>query len=417
MAKKEKKTAEVSDVKETKEAKAKSQKAAASTADSAKKKKYTVEDILAGQGQMVDENGKKKKIKVKMKSKLRSREARWGYFFTFPWIIGAAVFLVYPIVMAVFWAFCERQNLGIYGVRYKALDTPFENFTNVFNKNLTLWSDLGTFLMKMVIAVPLITVFALLMALMLNTEIKGKGIYRTLFFLPVVIVSGPTMSMMTGASTDVISAVDMSTFTTLATTYLPGFLATAVSYVFENIILFLWYSGVQILIFISALQKMDPALYEAAKIDGGSSWECFWKITLPTLMPMILLNAIYTLISLSQDENISTLITSIKSAMLDATLGVNYASAFAIMYTIVVLLLAGVVALLLMPKKDVYDKQIKKNKKMEKRTRKQMAKTEKRVAKNAKKFEAAEAKKEKQIAELKAKGKYKEEEKGGRLDG
>ena len=84
------------------------------------------------------------------------------------------------------------------------------------------------------------------------------------------------------------------------------------------------------------LSNRDVSLYEAAKIDGGSNWECFWKITLPTIKPMLLLNAIYTVVFLSQDAIISPLIDTIKAA-LQSVMGYGYAAAFAWMYAIVVL--------------------------------------------------------------------------------
>ena len=101
-------------------------------------------------------------------------------------------------------------------------------------------------------------------------------------------------------------------------TFLPHSVAESIGEIFSNMIMILWYSGVQILIFLSALQKIDPALYEAAKIDGGSKWECFWKITLPTIKPMILLNAVYSVIFLSSNEQ-NDLINMIESAMFSGT--------------------------------------------------------------------------------------------------
>lgn len=100
--------------------------------------------------------------------------------------------------------------------------------------------------------------------------------------------------------------------------FLPAALAKPISRVFENMITILWYSGVQILIFLSALQKIDPSQYEAAKIDGGSGWECFWKITLPTIKPMILLNCVYTIVFISNNDQ-NEIIELIKNAMFSGT--------------------------------------------------------------------------------------------------
>ena len=155
----------------------------------------------------------------------------------------------------------------------------------------------------------------------------------------------------------------------------------------------LWYSGVQILIFLSSLQKIDPAMYEAAKIDGGSGWECFWKITLPTIKPMILLNLVYTIVFISNNDT-NPIIGLIKNAMFSGTKekGYGYASAMAWLYSVVVLLIVGIFALLFMAKKDVYAKQVKKAKKQRKKEEREIKKIRRRSARNAAKQARAESK-------------------------
>jgi ABC-type sugar transport system permease subunit len=153
-------------------------------------------------------------------------------------------------------------------------------------------------------------------------------------------------------------------------------------------IMILWYSGVQILIFLSALQKVDPALYEAAKIDGGSGWECFWKITLPTIKPMILLNAVYTVIFLSGNEQ-NRLINMIESAMFSGTKekGYGYASAMAWMYALIVTMVVALFFLLLGSKKDAYDRLVIKRRKALRKEELNHKKIERRNRRNAAKRE------------------------------
>ena len=155
----------------------------------------------------------------------------------------------------------------------------------------------------------------------------------------------------------------------------------------------LWYSGVQILIFLSALQKIDRSVYEAAKIDGGSGWECFWKITLPTIKPMIMLNCVYTVVFISNNDQ-NVIIEMIKAAMTSGTKekGYGYAAAMAWMYSLVVLIIVGLFALLFMAKKDAYAKQVAKVKKQMKKERRLEKKIERRSARNAKKIQRARSK-------------------------
>jgi ABC-type sugar transport system permease subunit len=108
----------------------------------------------------------------------------------------------------------------------------------------------------------------------------------------------------------------------------------------------LWFSGVQILIYLSSLQKIDKSIYEAASIDGASAWEAFWKITLPSLNTTTLIIAIYTVITLSHfSEN--KVIKYIYGQTYAVGSGIGYASAMSFLYFIVLILLLVVVFLLL----------------------------------------------------------------------
>ena len=134
-------------------------------------------------------------------------------------------------------------------------------------------------------------------------------------------------------------------------------------------------------------------MYEAAKIDGGSGWEGFWKITLPTIKPLILLNCVYTVVFISNNDQ-NSIIELIKNAMFSGTAekGYGYASAMAWLYSIVVLLIVGLFALLFVAKKDVYEKQVKKAKKAMKKEQRLTRKIERRSARNAKKIQKARTK-------------------------
>ncbi len=358
-----------------------------------KKKKYTVEELLSQNERMelFDEYGRKKKIKVKVKvGRLKKRENRMGYIFILPYVIGALLCMAYPVIMSFIYSF---HFVRITHTGMELDPKGLENYASVLDKNVTLTTDLLSLTAKLIMGVPLIVVFALLMAMMLNMKLKGKGFFRTIFFLPVIVVSGPVMSMINSSNSS-IQAVDMTIIENAIRQTFPMWMADSVMWVFSNIIMLLWYAGVQILIFLAALQKIDTALYEAAKIDGGSNWECFWKITLPTIKPFLLLNAIYTVVFLSQDTIINPVITLVKNAV-TSPLGYGYSSAFAWMYSMVILLFVGVVALLFKQKKDVYEKQIRKTKKLEKKTRKKLAKHQKELVKNQKKLQKAIIREEK----------------------
>lgn len=329
-----------------------------------------------------DKTNKKNKRKLKEGS-LAKRDAIAGLLFITPWIAGALIFLAYPLITSFRYSLYKIRMLPT-GMRFRYVG--YGNFTEVLFSQTEFTTEMISYLVSTIISVPIIVVFALIIAIMLNQNVKGKGFFRLIFFLPVIIVSGPILGMLNQEGAGSLTSIDTQAITTILEETLPDALADPISDLFENMVTILWYSGVQILIFISALQKIDRSMYEAAKIDGGSGWECFWKITLPNIKPMILLNIVYTIVFISNNEQ-NSIIGLIQNSMFSGTQekGYGYASAMAWMYSVVVLLLVGLFAALFMSKKDVYEKQVKKAKKAHKKEQRQLKQIERRSARNAKK--------------------------------
>lgn len=332
---------------------------------------------------------KMKKPRIKL-GKLEKREARAGWLFVLPWVIGVAVFMLYPLCQSFYYMWF---NIRITPLGTKFIPVGIGNFTQIWLENPEFPQQIVTYLWQTIVEVPIIVVFALMIAIMLNGKIKCRGLFRLIFFLPVIIVSGPVMNMLVDQGAATIPAMNVQSIVAALENFLSPGLASSIGDIFSNMIMILWYSGVQILIFLSALQKIDSALYEAAKIDGGSQWECFWKITLPTIKPMILLNAVYSVIFLSGNEQ-NSLITMIKSAMFSGTKekGYGYASAMAWMYSVIVTLIVLLFFLLLGSKKDIYDRQVKRRKREMKKEARTVKKIERRGIRNAKKIQKARKK-------------------------
>ena len=336
----------------------------------------------------------KKALKERMKhlksGKLERRYARMGYIFMIPWFIGAAVFLAYPLGSS-FWYALNNIRITPLGRIFSFVGQG--NFTQILIQDPDFMIYLVDYLTSTIISTPIIVVFALIIAMMLNMKIKGKGFFRLIFFLPVIIVSGPILGMLTAEGAGSISAIDTQSLTSAISSVLPDIIAKPISDVFNNMITTLWYSGVQILIFLSGLQKIDKSMYEAAKIDGGSAWECFWKITLPNLKSMILLNTIYTVVFISNNSD-NPIIGLIKESMFSGTKekGYGYASAMAWLYSVVVLILVGLFALLLATRKDQYEKQVKRAMKARKKEQKNKKRIERRNRRNARRIEQQRAK-------------------------
>lgn len=306
--------------------------------------------------------GKKDSSKRYQPGRLKARENRMGYVFVAPWMVGAVIFVIYPLVQSFLFSL-NKIKLTPRG-RVNTF-VGIKNFTDIWAEDPDFVTNLQSYLTETILAIPIIVVFALLIAMLLNGKIKCRGFFRLIFFLPVIIASGPVMNQLTDQGAATIPALDVTMIQYMLSGSLPNFLAEPISSVFSNFVMLLWYSGVQILLFLAALQKIDGSLYEAAKIDGGSAWECFWKITLPTIKPMILLNAIYTVVFMSNNEQ-NDIINLIYTTMFSVDGGYGYASAMAWMYSLIELLIIGLVALLIMGRKGEYEKNIKRANKQRK---------------------------------------------------
>lgn len=329
---------------------------------------------------------KKNRQKIKP-GRLAKREAITGLIFVSPWIVGALLFLAYPLITS-FWYALNNIRITPLGKRYTFL--AYGNFTQILMSDADFPMQLIDYLVSTIISVPIIVVFALIIAMMLNQEIKARGFFRLIFFLPVIIVSGPILGMLNSQGAGSITAIDTQAITAAIMNFLPSALGEPIAEIFQNMVTILWYSGVQILIFLSGLQKIDRSMYEAAKIDGGSGWECFWKITLPTIKPLILLNCVYTVVFISNNDQ-NSIIELIKNSMFSGTTekGYGYASAMAWLYSLVVILIVGLFALLFLARKDVYERQVKKAKREAKKEQRNVKKIERRSARNAKKIQKA----------------------------
>lgn len=291
-----------------------------------------------------------------MKLNNRKREAIIGLLFISPWILGYLIFGLFPICYSFFLSF---NDVTITASGIQAVFSGFINFQRAFSTDMEMVNELLTFLKESLFMVFIINVFAILFAVLLNGKIKGRGFFRTIFFLPVVVVSGPVMAELLGKEVITMPNIgNLSIINMFGEIFGNGLQSFIVS-TFSNLIYMFWFSGVQLIIYLTILQKMDKSMYEAAQIDGASVWESFWKITLPSLKPSILINLVYTLILLATFDN-NGVITTIKSAMFDPKKGFGFASALAWIYFLVLLIIIIIVVLIFYGRFGKKEKHLKK---------------------------------------------------------
>ena len=286
--------------------------------------------------------------KVKISRALRDNLI--GYSFIGIWIIGFFIFMLYPFISSLIYSMSKVTILGTgIDIQYHG----FKNFVQIFEieEGFAFVEALIGFLREIVFQVPIIIVFSVLIAVLLNREIKGRGFFRSIFFLPVIISSGPVINELISQGAGGANIFESYGFITIIENTLNPGLSAPIINLFSQIIIIFWFSGVQILIFLAGLQKVDRQIYEAAKVDGAGPWESFWKITLPSLSSLVFVNVIYTIVLLSTfSEN--DVIVEIKRNMFNINTGYGMASAMAWVYFIIVMLLIGLVALIFLPKQQ-----------------------------------------------------------------
>ena len=277
------------------------------------------------------------------------REWGFGYLFISPWIVGVSIFFLYAMVQSLRFSF-SRVELSNGVILHPLENGIFENFVKVFTTDVNFPGILANFGVGLVLQLPIIISFSLIIALLLNSKIRCRSLFRMIFFLPVIIATGPVMSQLTAQGVSSVPMVSQNALLGVLSG-LPEFIYTPINNLFSSLIMILWNSGIQILIFLAGLQKVPRTLYEAAKIDGASGWESFWKITLPTVKPLILLNSIYTVVTLATGGS-NEIIELIYTATYTATQGYSYAMAMSWIYTLVVAVILVIVFLLLREKSD-----------------------------------------------------------------
>jgi len=313
---------------------------------------------------------------MKLKMNRRARENVLGYLFVSIWIIGFLVFTLIPIVKTMIFSF---KNVTITAEGIKTSYVGLKNYKGAFLSDVKFVEVIIQYIGEIILYVPIVIVFALIISLILNMKIFGKGFLRTIFFLPVIIISGPVMKEFIEQGVTSIQGVDNIWFVQRLLATMPTFLSTLLSTLIQSFIMILWFSGVQILIFLSALQKIDRPVYEAAQIDGASKWESFWKITLPNLRSIIVINIIYTIIAFST-FTLNDVIVMIQDSIFSATAGLGYASALAWIYFVVLVLVIGLFMILYGPKADnIYGKSIRKINKEKKAIQKRKEQNQKLI--------------------------------------
>lgn len=293
------------------------------------------------------------KVNGKRRLTLRGKEAVAGYVFAIPFLIGFFGLFLPMLVKSIQFSFSNMTvEQGGY-VLTKAANNGLEHYIRALSIDPDFNLSLLGAVKDMAVNVPLIIIFSFFAANLLNMKFRGRGVARSIFFLPVILTSGIVLGIessdllqATLGPEGMLSADDASTVFNVAGfllnyTNLPSgivmYLSQAVLGIYDIVIS----SGVQILIFLAGLQGISPSLYEASNMEGATAWENFWKITFPMISPLILVNAIYTIIDSFTSAN-NELMQEIKNTIF-SDVKYGYGSAMAWIYFVVITVIICIV--------------------------------------------------------------------------
>ena len=308
---------------------------------------------------------KELKVKAPKKKKIASLErkkARAGWIFVLPFVLGFVLIYLPMIIDSIKYTFYTIQNLpASRGGGFLITPVGWSLYKEALLEDPEYTQILLKGLQNMALEVPMILMFSLFMAVLLNQKMAGRAVFRAIFFIPVILSTGLMASIESenllgsymdsaqgiedgsgqSAANEIVSAVDFEKlFSNMAIgTELLDFVVNAINNIYDIVNR----SGVQMLIFLAGLQSISPAIYESVKVDGATGWETFWKITFPMISPMILVNSVYTIIDSFTAE--SNVVMNFIAGIYDKSKELS--SAMSWIYFLVIIVILAVIAAIL----------------------------------------------------------------------
>ena len=289
---------------------------------------------------------------------LDKRKARSGYFFVLPFLVGFIAIYLPMIWDSIVYSFSHVTIVAGEGSVTEFVG--WENYREALFVNPDFIKTLISGIKELAFDIPAIILFSLFMAVLLNQKMAGRAAFRAIFFIPVILSTGLMESIDAAnimdeymedsdgiasgveksTASEIVSAIDIENlFAGMKVgTELVEYVVTMINNIYDIVNR----SGVQMLIFLAGLQSISPAIYESCSIDGATGWETFWKITFPMISPMILVNAVFTIID-SFTTNQNTVMKFI-DGIYTTTNGKEISSAMSWMYFLIVILIVAAVA-------------------------------------------------------------------------
>lgn len=295
-------------------------------------------------------------LKIKSRdTSLADKKGRYGYIFIAPLVFGLIFMFGIPIIQSLVFSF-NKVALAANG--YKQAYVGFKNYYNALFVETEFREKAVKSVIDAALNVPLIVFFSFFIANLLNQEFPCRSVARVIMLLPLAMSSAAfsnfnssdmmqsAMSVGQGAAGIESGTFQSANFGAILVSFgvpnaISEYLMQAADRIYEIINL----SGIQILLFLAALQSVPRATYEAAQIEGATAWETYWKITFPMISPMVFMTFVYTIIDSFSSTTNKTITLVQTTAFSNGNFGLSAAMSW-IYFTMIIILL-GIVALIL----------------------------------------------------------------------
>lgn len=285
-----------------------------------------------------------------------------------PWLLGNLLFVVYPIISIIYMTF-NNVYKDVNGWNYEWVG--LDNYTFAFTNPVFYQAAIG-FILQLATFLPVIIIASMLIARLLITDINHKGFFRVVFFLPVLLLSNSIMDSF-GAAGDVGALMingNENFIISMINSYSP-FLAELLVSIFSDLISILWFTGIPIILFINALNRIDESTYEAAHVDGATPWQILWKITLPNMKSTAVVVSVFSIVQIGSFNN-NPLYELLSAPLTGSSSNFGLAATYAFSYSLIVFLFIGLIAYILREKQPKLSLVLRQN----------MAKAEQEEVKN-----------------------------------
>lgn len=223
---------------------------------------------------------------------LSQRERIWAYLLISPWLLGFLIFTFGPMLASLYFSFTD------YNITDPPVWTGLANYRRLFTDPL-FWSSLKITFQYAAMALPLSLVLGFSLAVLLNQDIPGVKIWRTIYFLPSVIAGVAVALLWVNIFNPRIGVLNPFLERVFGIEG-PRWLSDPAWALRALVIMSLWGVGGSMIVYLAGLQGIPTHLYEAARIDGANRWQSFRHITLPMMSPVIFYNLVLGLISTFQ---------------------------------------------------------------------------------------------------------------------